>query len=80
MRAFGSFAVIAVMASSTDAAVVASKPALVLVRRLMKVSSAVGALTRARLGEAGRRRYEEAFTLDGMLARVWAAYEEVLRL
>ena len=35
---------------------------------------------RARLGEAGRRRYEEAFTLDGMLARVWAAYEEVLRL
>ncbi|WP_244341599.1 glycosyltransferase family 4 protein [Thermus thermophilus] len=35
---------------------------------------------RARLGEAGRRRYEEGFTLDGMLARVWAAYEEVLRL
>ncbi len=33
---------------------------------------------RARLGEAGRRRYEEAFTLERMLQETWRVYEDVL--
>ncbi|CAB3389583.1 Glycosyltransferase family 1 protein [Kyrpidia spormannii] len=34
---------------------------------------------RARMGQAGRRRYEQHFTLDKMLNRTWQVYEEVLR-
>lgn len=34
---------------------------------------------RARLGCAGRRRYEQAFTLDHMVTRTWAVYETVLQ-
>ncbi len=34
---------------------------------------------RVRLGCAGRRRYEQAFTLDHMVARTWAVYEAVLQ-
>ncbi|ATY86365.1 glycosyltransferase family 1 protein [Kyrpidia spormannii] len=34
---------------------------------------------RTRMGQAGRRRYEQHFTLDKMLNRTWQVYEEVLR-
>ncbi|WP_253701082.1 glycosyltransferase family 4 protein [Thermus scotoductus] len=33
---------------------------------------------RASMGKAGRRRYEEAFTLERMLLETWRIYEEVL--
>lgn len=33
---------------------------------------------RASMGKAGRRRYEEAFTLERMLLETWRVYEEVL--
>ncbi|RTI04092.1 glycosyltransferase family 1 protein [Thermus scotoductus] len=33
---------------------------------------------RASMGEAGRRRYEEAFTLERMFLETWRVYEEVL--
>ncbi|WP_022798878.1 glycosyltransferase family 4 protein [Thermus islandicus] len=33
---------------------------------------------RASMGEAGRRRYEEAFTLERMLLETWRVYEDVL--
>lgn len=33
---------------------------------------------RASMGEAGRRRYEEAFTLERMLRETWRVYQEVL--
>jgi glycosyltransferase involved in cell wall biosynthesis len=33
---------------------------------------------RASLGEAGRKRYEEAFTLERMLRETWRLYEEIL--
>lgn len=35
-------------------------------------------LLRARMGEAGRKRYEELFTLERMLEHTWAVYEAVL--
>jgi glycosyltransferase involved in cell wall biosynthesis len=33
---------------------------------------------RVSLGEAGRKRYEEAFTLERMLRETWQVYEEIL--
>jgi glycosyltransferase involved in cell wall biosynthesis len=33
---------------------------------------------RASLGEAGRKRYEEAFTLERMIRETWRLYEEIL--